>query len=57
MAQLNMLTNSQNSNNNFLNMLPYLMAQKGNNSNISPELIQTMLMNQAMPSFDFGGNN
>lgn len=57
MAQLNMLTNSQNSNNNFLNMLPYLMAQKGNNSNISPELIQTMLMNQAMPSFDFGSNN
>lgn len=57
MAQLNMLTNNQNSNNNFLNMLPYLMAQKGSNSNISPELIQTMLMNQAMPSFDFGSNN
>ncbi len=57
MAQLNLLTNSQNSNNNFVNMLPYLMAQRGDNSNISPELIQTMLMNQAMPSFDFGSSN
>lgn len=54
-ASFNMMNTNQNSNNNFLNMLPYLMAQKNGtqNSNISPELIQTMLMNQAIPGFDF----
>ncbi len=58
MSQLEMFTNNQNTNNNFVNLLPYLMAQKNNpNSNISPELIQTMLLNQAMPSYDFGSSN
>lgn len=57
MAQLGMLNNNQNTNNNFVNLLPYLMAQKDNNSNISPELIQTMLLNQSMTGFDFGNNN
>ena len=57
MAQMSMFENNQNANNNFVNLLPYLMAQKnGNNSNLSPELIQTMLMNQAMPGFGFGDN-
>lgn len=58
MAQMNMFHTNQNSN-NMMNLLPYLMAQKNNgtNSNISPELIQTMLLNQAMPSFDFDSNN
>ena len=53
-AQMSMMGINQNTNNNnFLNMLPYLMAQKNgtSNSNISPEIIQTMLMNQAMPGF------
>lgn len=52
-AQMSMLGMNQNTNNNFLNMLPYLMAQKNGtpSSNISPEIIQTMLMNQAMPGF------
>ena len=57
MAQLGMLTNTQNTNNNFVNLLPYLMAQKNGNSNISPELIQTMLLNQSMAGLDFGNNN
>lgn len=57
MAQMSMFTGNQNTNNNFVNMLPYLMAQKGNNSNISPELIQAMLLNQSMTNLDFGMNN
>lgn len=57
MAQMSMFTGNQNTNNNFVNMLPYLMAQKGSNSNISPELIQTMLLNQSMTNLDFGMNN
>lgn len=56
MAQIGMLAGNQNTNNNFVNMLPYIMSQK-NNSNISPELIQTMLLNQSMTNFDFGSNN
>ena len=57
MAQMSMFTGNQNTNNNFVNMLPYLMAQKGNNSNVSPELIQAMLLNQSMTNLDFGMNN
>lgn len=57
MAQISAFTGNQNTNNNFVNMLPYLMAQKGSNSNISPELIQTMLLNQSMTNLDFGMNN
>ena len=57
MAQMSMFTGNQNTNNNFVNMLPYLMAQKGSNSNISPELIQAMLLNQSMTNLDFGMNN
>ena len=57
MAQMSMFTGNQNTNNNFVNMLPYLMNQKGNNSNVSPELIQAMLLNQSMTNLDFGMNN
>ena len=48
MIQMSMLLgdNSSNSNsfNNFNNMLPYLMMGQNQNSNMSPELIQTMMM-------------
>ena len=57
MAQMNMFANNQNTSNNFVNLLPYLMAQKNSNSNISPELIQAMLMNQSVSGLDFGSNN
>lgn len=56
--QMSMMNTNQNSNNNFLNMLPYLMAQKNGSSNqgVSPELIQAMLMNQSMSGLDFSNN-
>lgn len=65
LAQLSMLSagmqnnNNNDNNNNFVNLLPYLMAQKNSQGtqNISPELIQSMLMNQGMSGFDFGSNN
>ena len=57
MAQLSMFTGNQNTNNNFVNLLPYLMSQKNSNSNISPELIQAMLLNQNISGLDFGNTN
>lgn len=63
MQQLQMMmgngNNNNNQNNNFMNMLPYMMAQSGQGgqgSNMSPQLIQSMLMNSMMPSFDFDTN-
>ena len=56
MAQFGLIGQNQD-NNAFTNMLPYIMAQNTNKSNMSPELIQAMLMNQAMPGFDFNTNN
>lgn len=59
MTQMNLMGANQNGSNNLVNLLPYLMAQNNNgaNSNISPELIQTMLLNQSMGGFDFGSKN
>ncbi len=56
LAQLGMFQNSNNSNNNnFSNMLPYLLAQQqgGNTSQMNPQLLQTMLMNQATGGMGF----
>lgn len=63
MQQIQMMmgngNNNNNQNNNFMNMLPYMMAQNGKNgqSNMNPQLIQSMLMNSMMPNMDFGSNN
>lgn len=58
-----MLGNGNNSNNNtnsFMNMLPFLLAQNNQNGgkpNISPEVLQAMMMNSMMPDFNFSNNN
>ena len=57
LAQLQMMMGSQNNNsygnsNNMMNFLPYLM-QSGQNSQMSKEFLQTMMMSQMMPDFSF----
>lgn len=50
MMQMHMLLgNNDTSSPNNMNILPYLLMQQGqngNNNNLSPELIQTMMMSQ-----------
>ena len=51
MMQMNMLLSNDNqSNNGLANMLPYFLMSQNQNSKISPELIQTMMMSQ-MPMY------
>ena len=47
MMQMNMLLGNNETQNN-MNILPYLLMQQGQNGNdnLSPELIQTMMMSQ-----------
>lgn len=57
MAQVSMmLGNNNNNNNNMMNMLPFLMQQQ-NGQNIDPQVMQAIMMQQMMPSMDFGLNN
>lgn len=57
MAQISMmLGNNNNNNNNMMNMLPFLMQQQ-NGQNIDPQVMQAIMMQQMMPSMDFGINN
>ncbi len=57
MAQVSMmLGNNNNNNNNMMNMLPFLMQQQ-NGQNIDPQVMQAIMMQQMMPSMDFGLNS
>lgn len=49
MMQMSMLLGDNSSNNNTMNMLP-MMLMNQNNGQLSPELIQTMMMNQMTPA-------
>ena len=59
MAQMSMmLGNNNNNNNGMMNMLPFLMQQQQSGQNIDPQVMQAIMMQQMMPSMDFGlGNN
>ena len=51
--------NSNNSSNQFMNMLPLFMAQgqNGEKGGLSPEVMQAMLMNSMMPDLTFSSSN
>ncbi len=59
MAQMSMLLGNNNGyQNRSLDMLPYMMMQSKNNPNqYNPQMVQAMMMNYMMPSFDFNSNN
>lgn len=57
MAQMSMMLGNNN-NNGMMNMLPFLMQQQQSGQNIDPQVMQAIMMQQMMPSMDFGlGNN
>ncbi len=58
LAQMNYYSPSQNNNNSF-DMLPFLMSQQNNrdSGNLNPQLIQNMMMNQMLPSYDFSNTS
>lgn len=58
-AMLGGNNNNNNSSNQLMNMLPLLMSQgqNGEKPNISPEVMQAMLMNSMMPDLTFSSNN
>ncbi|MBR1907904.1 tetratricopeptide repeat protein [bacterium] len=51
--------NNNSSSNQFMNMLPFIMAQNGQNgqNTMSPEVMQAMMMNAMMPDLNFNLNN
>ncbi len=52
-----MLGNNQNNQqNNFMNMLPFLVQQNGN-QRVNSEMVQAMMMSQMMPDFNFSNND
>ena len=53
-ALMMMMGQNGNNNNGMMNMLPLLNNGKGN---ISPQMIQMMMMNQMMPNFSSGNGN
>lgn len=55
MMQMNLLLGSNSNNNGMQNMLPMMLMNQGNGKNISPELIQTMMMSNM--ASDFGYQN
>ncbi|MCM1010338.1 MAG: hypothetical protein NC390_05635 [Fusobacterium sp.] len=59
MAQMSMLLGNNNGyQNRSFDMLPYMMMQSKNNpSQYNPQMVQAMMMNYMMPSFDFNSNN
>jgi len=55
MMQLNMLLGfNGNKNQDYMNLMPYMMSSP---QNMSPELIQTMMMSQMIPDFGFDSRN
>ncbi len=51
MMQMSMLLGNNTQQNNGMNMLPFLMMNQNNTKNMSPELIETMMMNQMTPTY------
>ncbi len=51
MMQMSMLLGNNTQQNNSMNMLPFLMMNQSNAKNISPEFIETMMMNQMAPTY------
>lgn len=47
--------NQSQNNNNYMNMLPFVLqqAQQGGNKQMTAEMVQTMMMSQMMPDFNF----
>lgn len=51
MMQMSMLLGNNTQTNNGMNMLPFLMMNQNNAKNLSPELLETMMMNQMAPTY------
>ncbi len=59
LAQMNMLMGNNNNNNNgnsMNNMLPMLMMGQNGQNNISPEMIQTMMMSNMTSDYGYGSS-
>ncbi|MDD3236641.1 MAG: hypothetical protein PHV37_00910 [Candidatus Gastranaerophilales bacterium] len=55
-----MFGNGQNNGNNFMNMLPFLMQQQGSqgaDKKVTAEMMQTMMMSQMLPDFNYSQNS
>lgn len=55
-----MMGGAGNQGNSTMNMLPFIMGQGGEENRMgkfNPQLIQSMMMNQLMPSYDFSDSN
>ena len=62
LAQMNaLLGGNNNNNNNMMNLMPIINALQtsgqGGNSGFSKEFIQTYMMNQMLPNFNFGSDD
>ena len=48
-------------NNNMMNLLPFMMAQQGQNGSqqpaMSPDMMQAMMFNSMMPNLNLGTDN
>ena len=51
MMQMNMLLGNNTQSYNNMNMLPLLMMNQNSRENMSPEFIETMMMNQMTPTY------
>ena len=56
MAQISFMLGNNN-NNGMMNMLPFLIQQNQSGQNIDPQLMQAVMLQQMLPSMDFGLNN
>lgn len=55
-----MFGNNNNNNNNMMNLIPMINAmqsQSGNNTNMNKEFIQSYMMNQMLPNFNFNNSD
>ncbi len=61
LAQMNAMFGNNNSNNNMnmMNLMPMInaMQAQGGNSNLSKEFVQTYMMNQMLPNFNFNNDD
>ena len=60
LMQINAMLNNQNSNNdNMMNLIPMISAMQtqGGSNNVNKEFIQAYMLNQMLPSFNFGNND
>ena len=59
MAEMSMMLGNQNStNNDMMNMVPYMMAQSAQNGEkVNPQVIQSMMMNSMLNNLDFNSTD